>query len=142
MPDPFIVRDALDYGRKLQIERVSDGAIFVRHPDDVKKFSMPITATDEENAVKPDPWESLEQMYDDPSNPTHDMTYQPAHHNLPPQQVIVPPPIEQPQVPELRRPARNRNPPERLGVQQYDENAPLHGENDRIAPWWPGFPRN
>ena len=142
MPDQFVIRDILDYGRKLQVERVSDGAIFVRHPDDVKKFSMPVTATDEKNAVEPNPWENLE-MYDDPSNPTFDLIYQPAHHNIPPpQQVIVPPPVEQPQAPDPRRPTRNRNPPDRLGIQQYDENIPLRGENDRIAPWWPGFPRN
>ena len=48
-PEQYVVTDIADYGRKLQIERLSDGQTLVRHPDDLKQFVIPNQPTQAKN---------------------------------------------------------------------------------------------
>ena len=56
--------------------------------------------------------------------------------------VLQHPNHQQVNIPAVGRPQRQTRVPDRLGVQQYDEDAPLQGELDVTARWWPGYPRN
>ena len=51
------------------------------------------------------------------------------------------PPVVQRQQ-NARATRANRRAPERLGVQVYEEDRPLPGENDVTRPWCPGYTRD
>jgi len=46
LPDDYVIVEIADNGRCLTVEKVSDSARLIRHPDDVKKFEgMPVIAS-------------------------------------------------------------------------------------------------
>ena len=40
-PEQYTVTNIADHGRKLEVERVSDGQTLIRHPDDLKSYTLP-----------------------------------------------------------------------------------------------------
>ena len=56
LPEPFVVTTIGDEGRKLELERISDGRCFYRHPDDVKKMVTPSRQVPTVNKTI-DPWD-------------------------------------------------------------------------------------
>ena len=146
IPEQYIVTDIADYGRKLVVKRLSDGQVLVRHPDDVKLMTLPPPPDNKNTRPVPDWW--IPRLEDSSDN---DGWY----YFIPPQQADIPAeaiPVRQPPAPQAQeddhdaaapgRPQRNRQAPDRLGVQTYDEGVPLDGELDVTEPWWPGYPRN
>ena len=150
-PEQYIVTNIADYGRKLQIERVSDGKTLVRHPDDLKTFTMPNHPPVVKNISTPDQWKILSEA----SNQDDDFNWwynniQPEEDEHAPEEVVggedgatynLPDVGNQPAV-EVRRSNRVRRSPDRMGAEVYDAAHPLQGEDLVIAPWWPGYPRN
>ena len=152
-PDQYIITEIADHGRKLSIERESDGKTLIRHPDDLKTYKMPNDQPVKPKVESSDPWKLLEpyENYTPPYNLWFDngaQNHPQPHNNIPPNiaaeapQVVaeVPPAVIQPEQ-QVRRSGRETRPPERMGVQIYDEHQPLRGEEAVIPPWWPGFPR-
>ena len=167
-PEQYVVTSIADHGRKLEIERASDGQTLIRHPNDLKLFTIPHKSVPEDKVQPPDGWEILRSYCDDDSRPDYSDHFAPV---MMPQVEIVPgdpnhPPVQpqviqqeqniaaapndvnipvQPQViqPEqgLRRSNRETKVTDRLGVEQYNEHQPLRGEDAIIPPWWPGYPR-
>ena len=154
-PEQYVVTGISDHGRKLEIERLTDGQTLLRHPDDLKTFNLPHHPAPEKTIYTPKPWEILDHYNDDQAfdysdwhgeilpnpvdrpeiQPQEVVPDEPAPHHVIPQ-------LDE-QVPQLepRRSDRNRKAPDRLGTQVYDEQQPLEGENEVIDPWWPGYPR-
>ena len=143
-PEQYVVTDIADYGRKLQIERLSDGQTLVRHPDDLKQFVIPNQPTPAKNVTTPDPWKILSYPEESDSNYSvwNDNAEPHMMNNLPAENAGVVN-QEQPAVnqQEPRRSGRERHHFDRFGVVAYDEHQPLRGEDLVIQPWWPGYPR-
>ena len=169
LPEQYIVTGITDYGRKLQVERVSDGQTLLRHPDDLKRSNAVYDPPEIQSASFPDPWKTFESPYHDVygSGPVW-VDYQQFrerenlipdaqdHDELPPpvlqpevqqpmEHPVAQPIVQQvipPQDDQVRRSARDKKQPDRYGGLAYDEHQPLRGEDNVIQPWWPGYPKD
>ena len=149
-PEQYVVTNIADYGRKLMIERVSDGSTLIRHPDDLKSYTMPEAPITPSITSVPDQWKLL-QTSDEETDSDHHVPwtntqyqYQEAQRAPDNQDPIVIPqdPVAPQPEPAMRRSTRETKVPDRMGVHVYNERQPLDGEDQVIQPWWPGFPRN
>ena len=150
LPDTFVVLSSKDNGRRLELERESDGMMFSRHPDDVKKvhegYAQQLQSTENPDKVTSDIWNQLTAVYDDEGevtsfrDPVHEQ-HQPNIVVHDQEEVLDPVNEHQPNIPvhEPRYPPRQRQAPQRLGAVTYDTNQTLQGEGDTVAPWWPGW---
>ena len=123
-PDQYIVLSIRDFGRRLELERLRDGKLFSRHPNDVKKVH--------ENPENPQNTESEQPMTDlwkEIPESDSDGSFTNFFRDAPVVQN------------DRRYPQRRRRPPEFLGGQLYNEHEGLPGEEEVIRPWWPGYPR-
>ena len=160
-PEQYVVIEVADHGRKLKIERIEDGKTLVRHPDDLKSYTLPPTVepNDDQNIYcDPDQWKLLDSSEDDTSLDYSRMFYNqqfqplvnapvnirvedqanaPVNHRDEHQAPALAPQVEL----LARRSGRKTSVPDRMGVHTYDEN-PMPGEDDVMDPWWPHFPRD
>ena len=154
-PEQYIVTSVGDYGRKLKIERIADGQELIRHPDDLKGCSVPTRAEPQETVNTPDGWRTLMSNQDDWdfSDWCDFRQQQPLRHPAPRNErpaaplVVDDVPVQDQQpVIQNEQTARilrsNRKEPDRYGVQVYNEDQQLPGENDVTRPWCPGYTRD
>ena len=156
-PEQYVVTGISDYGRKLKIERVSDGQELIRHPDDLKVHEVPSEPDQPEIITPRDGWKTLSYNQDDwdfsdwcdfrqaqpPLAAPQDLAAAPAaaqqDRDQPPDVRV---PAEHPaNQEEVRRSGRRRNSPDRLGAHAYDQNRALPGENAVTRAWCPGYTR-
>ena len=72
LPDPFVIPDISENGQCLTLERIEDGGILRRHPDDVKQFQHPIPQHNNNNNQDAlSEREILQQYIDKLSNALH-----------------------------------------------------------------------
>ena len=155
LPDPYIVMGIMDYGRKVEVQRLLDFQQLIRHPDDIKKvdadyvrsYHPPSTMQMIGNNSR---WNQCFTDYDDGGQQFFPQPVQlpqpphtpPAAENMEP---AVPgmqlPPNPLPHQGTVRQSDRQRHQVQRYGSQVYDENVPLPGEEDTVQPWWPGYPQ-
>ena len=163
LPEPFVITSISDQGRKLELERISDGRSFYRHPDDVKKMVTPHIPTMVEKRVFPDPWDKHWKNLSEASQDFDAVDW--GCHDIQPDEVVIQIPADPDQIPvaaagggdvvdqaqpaavnqpavEVRRSGRETRKPDKMGAVVYDDAHPLRGEDLVIAPWWPGYPRN
>lgn len=85
-PEQYIVTGIGDHGRKLEIERCSDGQTLLRHPDDLKRFHIPTCPTTQRRVYVPNQWDMLNPYYQD-----QDIEYS-NRYGAPPYAYYQPPP--------------------------------------------------
>ena len=151
LPEPFRIVSVIDEGRRLELERLYDGKLFSRHPDDVKKVDISYREDEHQGGVveknRDIEWRDI--FHDEEEHNDNTILGLPLQQHIHQQNIHLPHvPLEQP-VPEpqehnpdpaiVRRSHRQRQQPDRYGLTAYNENQPLLGENDTVAPWWPGW---
>ena len=157
LPEPFVITEIRDQGRKLELEKIDDGKVLYRHPDDIKKTVISDRHSETSNENTSDPWNDqwdllCESSKEDSDNVNCHWRYNDVHPEHLEQAVDADAEAAdggeergvhlQPEGDnEVRRSDRQRSRPDRLGVKVYDAAHPLQGEDLVIAPWWPNYPR-
>ena len=153
LPEPFVVTSIKDHGRKLEVERLSDGRNFYRHPDDVKITNIPYDAVSEKKVTVEPQWEKHWDILNEASQQDTDhinwwsYSAQPNNAGRLPQDADAAPDAavggeERVDAPAInQRPRRLLQQPDRLGAVVYNTAHPLRGEDLVTAPWWPNYPR-
>ena len=116
LSEPFVVADVRDQGRSILVERITDGQMFLRHPDDLR-----LTKTTAKSKKPTENYNYVDSSDEEPFDPTEHL---PRYQQQLPQNDPEVPAQEQAEEQIIRRSERNRRPPERYGMETINAEDP------------------
>ena len=144
LPDPFVITAIRDQGRKLELEKIDDGKVLYRHLDDIKKSVIPNIYPEVSKENISDHWNNQWNILSEYSSDyDNNASYQCEPNHVQPglMEGAVGGDLQPGAEDQVRRSGRQTGRPNYYGVEEYNENHPLRGEDLVIDPWWPNYPR-